>query len=157
VPAPFEQSLPEGALLLSVLKTLEIQLQKRGLIRKHKQDRFYPLWFLAETERNIYLWRHGLSLTKQNEFEFWVDLEALVAKRLDQLAESVNEIDSMNAGLGYGVLDRDLALREREYLLTLVEVISKIQKHASALSHVGLIVEKEIIPNSTPRTQVVLP
>ncbi|NLF25510.1 MAG: hypothetical protein GX589_07620 [Deltaproteobacteria bacterium] len=155
--ATVAQDPPHGALLLGVIKTLEVQLQKRGLLQKQKLDRFYPLWFLAETERNVYLWRHGHSLTNQADFEFWIDVDALIAKRLDQLEQTSEEIESMNAGLGYGVLDQDLAIKEREYLLTLSELIRKIQNHASALSHVGLMIEREISSTCRRRTRVVLP
>jgi hypothetical protein len=151
------QKVPQGALLLSMLKTLESQFQRKGFLRKSSRDSFYPLWFLAETERNVFLWRGGYSLNRQHEFEFWVDIDALISKRLDQLESAASNAQHITSGWGIAVLDRDLAIRERDYLITLAGLIGKIQAHASALSHVGLILEKEIAPSGIKRARVVLP
>ena len=153
----FAPEVPQSALPLGVLKTLETQFQRRGFLRRLDRDPFYPLWFQAETERNVYLWRNGHSLTRQTDFEFWVDTDELIAKRLDQLESTADEAQFITAGFGLAVLDRDLAIKEREYLLTLGELLHKIQSHARALSQVGLIVEKEITSELSSRRRVVLP
>ena len=78
-------SLPEGAVLLGILKAIEKELHRRGIIG-HAVDQAMPLWFLAETERNVFLWRTGKSIADCREFSFWVDIPALIAKRRSHLS-----------------------------------------------------------------------
>src|SRR5438045_1804769 len=70
--------LPRTALTLENLKCVEESLTKRGLLPSSIS---LPLWFLAETERNVFLWKHGLSLVNVEEFVFWIDVASLVDKR----------------------------------------------------------------------------
>ena len=70
------QKLPKGCVLLGVLKSVENELRKRDLLGSEGEPTT-PLWFLAETERNIYLWRSGKSIDDQRDFSFWVDIPAL--------------------------------------------------------------------------------
>ncbi len=133
------EELPARAMSLPILKAIEQRLVERGLINRHANC--YPLWFLAETERNVFLWRHGLSIREQARFEFWVDIEALARKRLASLSRSCTAGE---------------AACEEAYLKRLCGYLLKIDTHAHALSRVGLIVEKEITPN-TLKTVVLLP
>jgi len=145
------------ALPLDALKALETQYQRRGLLPKPSREPFFPLWFMAETERNVFLWRSGNSLTRKNDFDFWVNVDALIAKRLDQLAEAEDEAQFFSSGFGLAVLDRDSALREREYLLSLAGLIDRVRPHVCAFARAGLIVEKEIVGPVRPRRLVTLP
>ena len=91
---------PKGAILADVLKTLEVQFQRRGMLPSGTESgpgmAFHPLWFVAETERNVFLWRQGCSLIQQDEFEFWIDIEALISKRLNQLDSADPENPFLN-------------------------------------------------------------
>lgn len=80
-----DQPLPEHAILLGVLKAIEKELQRRKLLGR-SADQAMPLWFLAETERNIYLWRSGRSIDDCHEFSFWVDVPELIDKRRKHLS-----------------------------------------------------------------------
>lgn len=76
------QNLSDTTVPLAALKTTEVELQQRW---QHKLENFFPLWFHAHTERNIYLWRHGLSIGDEALFEFWVDVAVLIKKREKKL------------------------------------------------------------------------
>jgi hypothetical protein len=60
-----------------------------------------PLWFLAETERNIFLWRQGKSLDDVEDYEFWVDIPSLITKRRVQLEspQGLNPFTNPNWGI----------------------------------------------------------
>lgn len=130
-------ALPQGAVLADSLKTLETQLSRRGFLRQHSADSFNPLWYLAETERNIFLWKRGLSVVQQDEFEFWVDLDALIQKRLEQLSSFDRQNPFLNPLWGLSTLDQDSLSREREYLLSFQAALAKIELHLHALSCVS--------------------
>lgn len=131
------EGLPQGAVLADSLKTLETQLARRGFLRQHSADSFNPLWYLAETERNVFLWKRGLSVIQQDEFEFWVDLEALIQKRLEQLSSFDRQNPFLNPLWGVSTLDQESLCREREYLLSFRVALAKIELHLHALSCVG--------------------
>lgn len=150
------QKLPDGAVLTTVLKTIEIQLQKRGLLPITPLDAFNPVWFLAETERNIFLWRKGLSLDTAKDFEFWVDIPSLLSKRLRQLESGVDENPFINPLWGTGIHDEQSKQREINYIQSFKELLSKIHAHAHALSQVGALLEEELLGESAAK-KVVLP
>ena len=77
--------IPPHAILIGVLKSIEKELRARRFIGDSFHEAM-PLWFLAETERNIFLWRSCLSIDDANEFAFWVDVPALIAKRRRHLS-----------------------------------------------------------------------
>ncbi|MCO6430487.1 MAG: hypothetical protein J5J00_06470 [Deltaproteobacteria bacterium] len=137
------QSLPPGALLLESLKTLESQLQARKMLLPDDSTPYNPLWFLAETERNIFLWRAGYSLIQADEFEFWVDVPRLIEKRLSKLAGGDPQNPFLNAAWGYCDQDTPMGFVEEEYLHTLRDLFLAIQNHASALSQVASMLLKE--------------
>jgi hypothetical protein len=150
-----ESALPPGAVLASFIRTLETQLLSRGLVSPPRGD-FHPLWFLVETERNVFLWRNGLSLENADEFEFWVDPAALVEKRLLHLEAGSAENPFVNSlwGIASGAAPLS-AQEEREYLTALLESMAKLAPHAHALSHVSSILGQEVLKPKLPR--VVLP
>ena len=135
------QTLPAQAISLAVLKAIEQRLVERRLLQPHSGG--LPLWFLAETERNTYLWRNRRSLSEQDRYEFWIDIERLIEKRKQDLAVAPGK--------------DHLALEEEQYLNQLAELLVKIGSHAHALSQVGLILEKEMTQGPSGRARIVLP
>jgi hypothetical protein len=148
-------SIPASAVLLEVLKALEEQLQLRGFIEDPATLGIHPIWFLAETERNVYLWRNGASLAALPSFEFWIDVNGLVAKRLKQLDNYDPENPFINPLWSLSSLDAKSLQHERAYLQNLREVFLSIEGHAHALSQVGSHFRDEI--SKTPRSLVVIP
>ncbi len=149
--------LPPCSILINYVKTLEIELRKRRLIGSHALDSFNPLWFLAQTERDVYLWRHGFSITQQHEFEFWVDLPGLIKKREQQLgiADLDNPFTNPDWSLTQGVDSANLD-QEMEYLKSLSCALSKINRHAHIISRMVSVLRLEVEGYKT-RKVVVLP
>ncbi len=146
-----QAELPPGAVLASFVRTLETRLIARGLLSTPRGE-FHPLWFLVETERNVFLWRNGLSLENAEEFEFWVDPAALVEKRLLHLDAGSTENPFINSlwGIACGAAPLS-AQEEREYLTNLLENMAKVAPHAHALSHVSSILGQEVLKPKLPR------
>jgi len=145
------QNRPNDGVLIGVLKAIETEFTRRGLIQ---QNSGHPLWFAAETERNVFLWRNGLSLENQFEFEFWVRPQALIEKRLNQLKTS----DTFNPFLSSLAQDGSDLRSLGEYRSCLEELYDRfevIASHANALSQASSIVMDEI--RATRRQIVVLP
>jgi len=140
----------QQAVLAEVLKTIEMQFQARGLIDPIEPGTFNPIWFLAETEQNIFLWRHGYSLVEKEDFEFWVNVEALLEKRLNQLSSFQPDNPFVNPLWGLALPDPELIHREVEYLHSFRRAFGKIEAHAHALSQVGNILKKELAPAGGP-------
>lgn len=149
-----EHLIPKDCLNLDVLKSLEIELQTRGIVLNPLNFSVHPFWFVAETERNVFLWRNGLSLDKKDYFEFWVNVRKLGQKRLDQ----ISRYDLGNPFLNSNWGDQDSAQsKESEYLQTFIDVISKIELHAHALSRVGSMLARELSGIKEERRIIVLP
>jgi hypothetical protein len=152
---------PSGVLLLDVLKTLEHEIRNRHLLPSSHLDFscFHPLWFQAETERNVFLWRAGFSLIEKDEFEFWVDVPALIQKRLSTLNKPStdspfsngiwpkNDSDSVNQAIN----------SEKQYLTELAQIFDSISDHATALCEVSTMVMQEICRSYSPHASVTLP
>ena len=147
--------LPPGAVLADSLRPLETQLIRRGFLRQDAADSFNPLWYLVETERNVFLWKRGCSVLQQDEFEFWVDVEAIIAKRLRQLDSMDGENPFVNPLWGVASMDASSKEREREYLTSFKAALQKIELHLHALSYVGSLLLKQ--HGEQPRERVVLP
>lgn len=73
---------------ISSLKCLEEELIKKELLSLRSP---FPLWFLAETERNIYLWKNGQSIIDKEKYDFVVDPLKLAEKRIHKLKLSVRD------------------------------------------------------------------
>jgi len=149
-------SLPKGAVHLSLVKTLETELQKRRLIND-VYEVLSPLWFLAETERNVYLWRSGLSIQQVDEFEFWVDIPALIEKRMTQLRSYDSENPFMNPLWGLSIADEHTIEKEKKYLNSLFDLIGEIKEHLEALCVAASTVSRELDQAKDSRSVVVLP
>lgn len=144
------KSLSDRTIPLAALKTTEMELQKRW---HHRLDNFFPLWFHAHTERNIYLWRHGLSIGDESLFEFWVDVPALIQKRENKLTLDANDSPEARAAQrqsnpltnpnwstenhAFATPLSDMAIlidEERRYLKDLDTTLAKLTPHIHALS-----------------------
>ena len=151
-PNEIQQKASGNLVVASLLKTTELELNRRGLLPTPDPDLFHPFWFLVETERNIFLWRRGLSLDSAEAFEFWVNVEQLVTKRLRQL-DCPSENPFTNPLWELGLRDQAATRDEREYLLKFQDLMRAIEMHAAALSKVGEILSKD----TEARKMVVLP
>lgn len=156
-PPTIEQIQQHGAVLLDVLKTVETELQKRGLLQIPVNGAFHPVWFLAETERNIFLWRTGCSLIEQDEFEFWIDIRNLVHRRLDSLNRFDAENPFVNPLWGNTISSEEHVQGEKQYLKSFIDIIESIEEHATALCLVAQSVLKELCPEAHLRETVMLP
>ncbi|MCB0310639.1 MAG: hypothetical protein KDD42_05360 [Bdellovibrionales bacterium] len=143
-------------ILSEVLRSIETELRNRGMLQVSQLDLFNPLWFMAETERNIFLWRRGLSLAQADQFEFWVEPHRLVEKRLKQLSLAESENPFTNPLWGSSAADPDTTTREATYLSNLLENLERIQTHAHALSCAARLVLEDF-GHENCREQIVLP
>ncbi len=148
--------IPNGMLLLDSIKTLETDLQKRKLLTDSNLEHIHPLWFLAETERNIFLWRSGFSLDDAGQFEFWVDINSLINKRIKQIENYDPENPFFNSLWGFSSGSSESLQIECEYLKTFKDLLNSIISHASALSAVTSLILNEI-NNQEDRKIVTLP
>ena len=140
---------------LSLLKSFEERLCRRGSLPE-SLGLFNPVWFLAETERNIFLWRKGFSLVHADRYSFRVDTNKLVSKRLDQIRLPDDKNPFLNPLWSQGFCGEECSRREQDYLLTYLELLRVTSVHLSALSDVQDSLLESISP-SEPRPMVVLP
>ncbi len=143
-------------ILLGSLKTLERLFQKRHLT-KYEQTSFYPLWFVAETERNVFLWRNQLSLSDSDQFEFWIDPLKLISKREQQLLRLKPETPFFGPLWMTGSRTEDTSREELLYLEQLVIDIKEMLPHLHALSFIGSRLEQEKSGGSEELIDIVLP
>lgn len=136
---------------------MEARLQERGLLPPATGPSFSFLWFIAETERNVFLWRNGYSIAQADEFDFWVSVPDLIQKRLNQLELGSPDNPFINPLWGITNHSPVHAGREIEYLNALADVMSRIADQAFALSHVGSILRNEFSVERRARDSVVLP
>lgn len=155
--ANFVHSAPAGCLLLDILKTMEVQFQRKGFLPDPSNASFHPLWFVATSERNNFLWRSGYSLNERDRFEFWVDPAALASKRMYQLELLREGFCFSNPTWGLAAPTEENINLELNYLQTFLAVTAKIQRHVYALSRAGLLLHRELHPESEPQDIIVLP
>jgi hypothetical protein len=153
---PKNTTIPPGSVLLGVLRSIERELNRREMIG-FKKGHITPLWFLAETERNIFLWRNGRSLDDHRDFTFWVNIPGLITKRRYQLDHPESGNPFINPLWGHAPLDETLLDDERDYLDTLEELSASIFRQAEALSLASEAVRQELEQNAPARAVVVLP
>lgn len=132
------QELQLNGLALDNLKQFEEALLSKGIL--HKRGNFNPIWFLAEMERNVYLWRTGNSIQDSDDFTFWVQPRKLISKRLHQLESSDSENPFINSLWSIGSLDPSEIERERRYLIDFLELYEASSNHLEALSTVSELV-----------------
>ena len=147
--------LSEGCVLLGILRAVETDLRKRKVLA-NTQPGTLPLWFLAETERNIFLWRNNQSISDAPLYTFWIDVPALINKRRAQL-QRADEADPFSNPLwGGGVPDPSCWDHERDYLETLEDLIPTVFRRAHTLSNASETLRQELAPE-VERVNVLLP
>jgi len=153
----FVHDIPQSAILLDFIRPLESALIGRDFLSHTPGDTFYPLWFIAELERNTFLWRNGFSLANKVNFEFWVEVDQLIEKRQkllgreqgpnplspDQLFEQVEE-DTPNSD------------KERVYLQEFFKVYHKISQHAQVLSQVTSQIQREYLDTDKEEKPIII-
>ncbi len=145
-----------GVVLLGILRSVEQELLTREFVGDPRQEAT-PLWFIAETERNVFLWRSGKSLDDRSRFIFWVDIRALIVKRRLQLQRSSGFNPFINSMIGAGTHDEQGTQIEKQYLDHVEEMIDIIFRHAETLSHASESIRLELSPDSASRVAVTLP
>jgi hypothetical protein len=148
-------NLSTGCVLLGILKCTETELRKRNHLWSSGNPPT-PLWFLAETERNIFLWRTNQSLDDARKYSFWIDLRGLISKRREQLSHPQDSNPFTNPLWGSGVMDTSLVDRERDYLDALEDLIPTAFKRAEMLSRASESLRVEIDPEAG-RSVVIIP
>jgi len=162
-PCKLEHSPYAGCVLLGMLKAVEVELLKRDMLGPDAPQAT-PLWFIAETERNVFLWRNGKSIGDYGRYSFWIDLKALIQKRRVQLSRNkgFNPFIQSSAPLGVSsgtpTPRRDAAPDSESRYLDLIEELSDtIFKRAETLSHASESIRIELSPHGLSRTPVMLP
>ena len=143
--------LPENAILLGVLKAIEKELHRRGLLG-NTVDQAMPLWFLAETERNVFLWRNGKSIDDCHAFSFWIDVPALIAKRRSHLSRC----NGFNPFVCSSPSETG-AEHELRYLDQIEELADSIFLKAAIVSRASESLQQELEPSHAFRARIVLP
>jgi hypothetical protein len=152
------QEISAHSVLLRILKPLETQLRARRLIAPPAGSSVQPLWFHAVTERNLFLWRSGYSLGEQDSFEFWVNPEKLVNKRLLQLdLIQKGEVQLLTLAADMPKIDEVTASEEKKYLEDLLVCLRRIHQHAFGLSQIALMVQRELDPRHSNLPVIALP
>lgn len=153
--------LPEIGVLLSLFRTFENRLIERDFLPSPQTYGFNPLWFLGETEQNIYLWRHKSSINDANKFHFWLDVKKLASKRLAQLERRDEENPFLNPLWTQTTNGPDSIEAERHYIVELLKLFAPAEPHLTALSAVQTLVATLEPSRSerqpTPRKIIVIP
>lgn len=144
---------PAGTMLFEILKPIEQELSSRELLGV-PHSHIAPLWFIAETERNIFLWRKGQSIADHYRYSFWIDLHALIAKRKAQLRRN----RGCNPFVGSGSSEPHYAVsQEYEYLELFEGAAQSIIRYASAVSLASCDILDAMSPDKSQREIVILP
>jgi len=146
-------STTSGCMLLELLKSVEVELVTRRMISGQAPS--CPLWFLANLERDVFLWRSGRSVADKREFEFWINPHTLIQKRTDQLTSSGRVLFPQTL-FGSSGNDSESVQDEIDYLEELGDKLSSVQNHLEALSSAASIVLSTMSQQPT-RNQVILP
>lgn len=145
------------AIPIDILKTFEVRLQQKRILDPNHLS-FGSIWFLAETEKNICLWRRGCSIAEEQRFNFYVNVPALVRKRISQLDSETVDSPFVNPLWGLVPPSTELLQLEKEYHLSFLSIWSKVEEHLLALRAIRDIIEWKTQPNAnTTREVVILP
>lgn len=151
---PSVQKCTPASVLLDTLTLTEKQFVERGMLPGAGG---FPLWFTAENERNVFLWRNGLSLGDKDRFQFWVDIPKLIEKREIQLRNAAENDPFTNTWWGMSAFDRTSAEEELAYLDALSSLLADLCPHLHALSQASIRVMREMGHEFSERPVVVLP
>jgi len=146
-----DRPISSNAILLGVLKSIEKELRARGFLGNSFQEAM-PLWFLAETERNIFLWRSCLSIDDANEFSFWVDVPALIAKRRRHLSRC----DGFNPFVNPSPSETGAEM-ELRYLDHIEDLGESVLAKAAVISRASHDLRRHLEPSSPICPTIVLP
>jgi hypothetical protein len=133
-----------------VLKAIETELCKRELLGP-AGSLATPLWFIAETERNVFLWRNGKSIGDLRSYSFWIDIHKLIAKRRDQLGRTKGFNPFVNMLPNSGGIEFEI-----RYLDALEEIADTIFVHAEALSRASERTRMEITADRPDERELVI-
>jgi hypothetical protein len=151
--------IPHDGVLLNLFRTFESRLIEKCLLPCPQSLGLNPLWFLGETERNVFLWRNKKSIKDAEEYSFWLDVKKLISKRLAQLEASDPENPFLNPLWGSTSHNTDNHNSERRYLTELLKLYIPAEAHLAAISAVQALVSTISDPHGEPRfnpTKVVL-
>jgi hypothetical protein len=132
--------IPQEGVLLSLFRTFENRLIERQMLPDPQSSGFNPIWFLGETERNIFLWRNKKSIKDADDYAFWLDVRKLISKRLAQLENSNPDNPFLNPlwGCPSGTLDN--CPNEKRYLSEFLKLYGPAEPHLAAISAVQALV-----------------
>lgn len=150
--------IPQDGVLLTLFRTFENRLIARHLLPDPQSSGFNPIWFLGETERNIFLWRNKKSIKDADGYAFWLDVRKLISKRLSQLENSNPENPFLNPlwGSPSGTLDN--CPNEKSYLSEFLKLYGPAEPHLAAISAVQtLVATVDNHNNFTPAKIVTIP
>jgi len=156
----FEQNrsnIASGSILLDVLKTLENEVRKRNLLATVHSYPFHPLWFQAENERNVFLWREGFSIIQKDDFEFWIDVNTLIEKRRQALRNSSYNHPLSNPQWPSMLDGAEAIALEESYLTELSELFIKLADQATALCAASSEVIRELRTHEPIKKMILLP
>ena len=147
---------PPDSVTIDVLRMMELHLQRRGLIPAAVGTNFRYLWFIAETERNIFLWRNSLSIEDARRFEFWVSVPDLIKKRLAKLDIGGDENPFVNPlwGTTHGPGNSET---EKHYLEIFLEIYERSSRHAHAISSMSRMICRELGRETAELVPVTIP
>ena len=143
------QILPAEGILWTYLRSFENELRTRNSLPQQLTATCNPLWFWAETEINVYLWRNGKSIADRAAFEFWIKVPELIEKRLRHLENPDRENPLVNHFWGLQYASSDLIASEREYLLELDALYRQVSDHLFAISKVQRMLAEELFEGAS--------
>jgi len=135
-----KKPLPKTGALLDLWKKFECRLIERKMVVDPVELGCNPLWFLAETERNIFLWRNKSSISQVSEYNFWIDLKRLASKRLAQLENSDKENPFLNPLWPQSGSSQDNGVSEKDYIINVLSFYNAAEAHLTALSAIELLI-----------------
>jgi hypothetical protein len=131
------QMLSFSAVTIADFATFDRRLIERRLVPYTKV--FSPLWVLAEGERNLYLWRAGISLSQLDRYRFLLSPRDLIRKRSAHLQKHLELLPSEENDS----LQSSVIMQELKYLDACDDLLKVMQYQLVALSAIGLALERE--------------
>jgi len=153
--------VPQEGVLLNLFRTFENRLIEKCLLPPPQNAGINPLWFLGETERNVFLWRNKKSIKDAESYSFWLDVRKLISKRLAQLENKDPENPFLHPLWGSTAQHTDGRDSERHYLTELLRLYVPAEAHLAAISAVQALVSTisstEGDPKYNPSKIVLIP
>lgn len=143
--------IPHEGILLNLFRTFESRLIEKCLLPCPQNLGLNPLWFLGETERNVFLWRNKKSIKDAEQYSFWLDVKKLISKRLAQLEASDPANPFLNPLWGSTSNNFDSHDSEQHYLTELLKLYVPAEAHLAAISAVQALVYSISDSSGEPR------